>query len=768
MAQPIEARRLLVNGIVQGVGFRPFVYQLALRHGLTGEVANTSTGVSIDVEGPADRLDAFKDDLTAQPPPLAHIVAVDSRPEAVRACTEFRIAHSRADAAMATLISPDVAICPDCLRELFDPADRRYRYPFINCTNCGPRYTIIEDIPYDRPNTTMRHFPMCPDCRAEYDEPARPPLPRPAQRLPGLRAAAAGCTMRTAGEIETGDPIAAAAARLREGRIVAVKGLGGFHLAGDALNAAAVARLRQRKRREDKPFAVMVARPGRRTLVCARRRGGRGAARLVQRPIVLLPKRHPEPARRGGRAAATAARGRDAALHAAAPPAVAAGGSPPLVMTSGNLSEEPIAIDNDEALRAPGAASPTPSSCTTATSTLRCDDSVVRAWPARRRMLLRRARGYVPAPLVLPGVDCRRSWRCGAELKNTFCLTKGEHAFLSQHIGDLENLRRPSNLFEAIVDTSQRLFDDPSRRSSPTTCTRTTCRTRYARRASDLPEGRRAAPPRPHRQPAWPSTGSTGRSSASRSTAPATAPDGSDLGRRGAGRRLRRASSAPRHLRYVPMPGGAAAIREPWRMAVSVRCTTPTAPRSWGWTCPRCARPGSTGCKAMLEIARKRVNSPLTSSLGRLFDGVAALVGLRSRVSFEGQAAMELEMAAGGETDGAYPFAWEEGPPARILPAPIIRGVVDDVLRGVPVAAISARFHATLVRLFSDLAEGIGRRHHLQRVVLSGGVFQNSRLLSGLIPALTARGFEVYSHRLVPANDGGISLGQAVIAAHAA
>jgi hydrogenase maturation protein HypF len=757
MAQPNEARRLLVNGIVQGVGFRPFVYQLARRHGLTGEVANTSTGVSIHVEGPVDRLNAFQDDISANPPPLAHVIEVVSRPEASLACTEFRIVHSRANASMSTLISPDVTVCDDCVRELFDPADRRYRYPFINCTNCGPRYTIIEDIPYDRPATSMRRFAMCADCRAEYEDPLNRRFHAQPNACPvcGPRVRLWDAERR---EIEAGDPVADAADRLREGGIVAVKGLGGYHLAVDALQSAAVARLRGRKLREEKPFAVMS--PDLDAVRSYARVEPEDEALLVsiQRPIVLLPKLTPDPL--AGEVAPhnpfVGAMLPYTPLHHI----LLRQGFVALVMTSGNRSEEPIAIDNDDAFeRLAGIADYF--LVHDRDIYLRADDSVVRRAAGKTRFL-RRSRGYVPVPVFLKD-ELPPILACGAELKNTVCLTRGSQAFVSQHIGDLENLATYESFQKTIAHLQRILGVRPELIACDLHPDYLS--TRWADEQAGTPKVRVQ-----HHHAHIVSCMAEHRIDG---PVVGIACDGTGYGPDGAvwGGEVLLADAAgferAAHFAYVPMPGSAAAIREPWRMAVSY-LNDAFGEGLWELNLPVLRAAGRDRVRVVLEMAAKRLNSPPTSSLGRLFDGVAALAGLRSRVSFEGQAAMELEMAAAGVAGDAYPCVWEDGPPARILPAPIIRGVVADVLQGVPVAIISARFHATLIRLFGELAEEIGRRHGLRRVALSGGVFQNSRLLAGLIPALARRGFEVYSHCLVPANDGGIALGQAVIAAKAA
>jgi hydrogenase maturation protein HypF len=749
-----EARRLQVNGIVQGVGFRPFVYQLALRLGLKGEVANTSSGVSIHIEGPADRLRAFETELAGKAPPLSHIVEVISRPEIIKSFSDFRITASRGGAAMATLISPDAAMCADCLREMFDPADRRYRYPFTNCTNCGPRYTIIDDIPYDRPKTSMRHFTMCAACQAEYDD----PLDRRFHAQPN---ACPVCGPRVGlwdarrKEMGSGDPIAAAAELIRQGKIVAVKGLGGFHLAADALNAAAVARLRQRKLREEKPFAVMSPDLDAIRAYAVVEPEDEKLLRSMQRPIVLLRKKEP------GRLAEEVAP-RNPYVGAMLPYTplhhlLLRQGFAALVMTSGNLSEEPIAIDNDDAFdRLAGIADYF--LVHDRDIYLRSDDSVVRRAAGDTRFL-RRSRGYVPVPVflkhALPPILA-----CGAELKSTVCIVKGDQAFISQHIGDLENLST-YEFFQKTVAHLQRILGV---RPEVIACDLHPdyLSTRWAEEQEAIPKVR-VQHHHAHIVSGMAEHRLEGAVIGVACDGTGYGPDGTVWGGEvlvaDAGGFERAA-----HLACVPMPGSAAAIREPWRMAVSYLQDAFGA-GLWGLNLPVLREAGPDKVQLMLEMAVKRLNSPLTSSLGRLFDGVAAIAGLRSRVTYEGQAAMELEMAAAEETGSVYDYAWEEGAPCRILPAPIIRGVAADVGKGLGVPAISAKFHNTLVRMFSDLCESIRRQRGLDRVVLSGGVFQNARLLTGLIPALASRGFEVYSHRLVPANDGGIALGQALIAA---
>ncbi|MBI5580196.1 MAG: carbamoyltransferase HypF [Deltaproteobacteria bacterium] len=754
MAQTYGAKRLLVNGIVQGVGFRPFVYQLAVRHGLKGEVANTSAGVIIHIEGPPEQMRAFESDLTEKSPPLAHIVEIESQPDIIRSYSGFEIARSRGAAAMTTLISPDVAVCGDCLAEMFDPADRRFGYPFINCTNCGPRYTIIDDIPYDRPKTSMRHFAMCARCQAEYNDPANRRFHAQPNACPAC-GPHIGLWDGRRNRVDAPDPVARAAELIREGLILAVKGLGGYHLAADATQPEAVDRLRQRKRREEKPFAVMsfdlatirsyaVTGPEEEKLLAS-----------IERPIVLLAKRQPFVL-----AEAVAPRNRYVGAMLPYTPLhylILRHGFPALVMTSGNLSEEPIAIDNDDAFeRLAGVADFF--LVHNRDIYLRSDDSVVRRAAGATRFM-RRSRGYVPVPVFLkhklPPVLA-----CGAELKNTVCITRGNQAFLSQHIGDLENLAT-YEFFQKTVAHMRRIL---AVRPEIIACDMHPdyLSTRWAEEQAGMPRVR-VQHHHAHIVSGLAEFGIEGPVIGLACDGTGYGPDGTVWG----GEVLVadvRGFERVAHLACVSMPGSAAAIKEPWRMGLSYLHDA-FDNRMWDLDLPVLRENGDAKARLIVEMIEKQVNSPRTSSMGRLFDGVAAIAGLRGRVNYEGQAAMELEMAAADDTDSAYDFAWQDGEPLRILPAPIIRGVVSDLRDGVPVPVISARFHNSLVRMLSDLCVLLRGRRGLNRVVLSGGVFQNARLLGGLIPALEGSGFEVYSHRRVPTNDGGIALGQALIAA---
>ncbi len=747
------AKQIRINGIVQGVGFRPFVFQLACRHGLHGHVANTAAGVTLLVEGAPRQLKAFIDALEAEKPPLAHIVEISIDDAQPAGYSDFTILKSEGSNFRATLISPDVAVCSDCLAELFDPADRRFNYPFINCTNCGPRYTIIADIPYDRPKTSMRQFTMCPRCQAEYDD----PLDRRFHAQPnachqcGPRVSLFDSRRRPV----AGDPIARTAELLKDGKIAAIKGLGGFHLAADACNDPAVERLRRRKHREEKPLAVMSS-----DLEAVRRYahitpGESELLTSIQRPIVLLTKRQPEKL-----AYSVAPRNRYVGVMLPYTPLhhlLMRHGFTALVMTSGNLSEEPIAIDNAEAFeRLKDIADYF--LIHDREIYLRSDDSIVRRAGGETRPI-RRSRGFVPIPIFLkqpvPSILA-----CGAELKNTVCLTKGRQAFVSQHIGDLENLAT-ENFFELTIDHLQRILDI---RPESIVCDLHPdyLSTQWAKTRQDLPViqvqhhfAHIAACMAEHHLDG-PVIG--------------LAFDGTGFGDDGTvwgGEILVADEAAYRriaHLNAVPMPGAAAAIKAPKRMALAYLHQV-FGQDLWNLNLPALKALTRSEADVIVRMCDRGINAPLTSSMGRLFDGVAAIIGLRQQVAFEGQAAMELEMMADDQTRERYDFEWHDGAVRRIETAPLIKGVVEDLQRGLPAFIISRKFHNTLIEGWAALCAVISKETQLDRVVLSGGCFQNRLLLEGLTRALRERNLKIYSHRQVPTNDGGISLGQAVIGA---
>jgi len=755
MTDHCVAKRLKVNGIVQGVGFRPFVFQLAEKFSLKGAVSNTSSGVSIDIEGSPENLASFERELSEKSPPLAYIVEISIKTKAVKNYVDFAIVKSKGQAKMSTLISPDVAVCDDCLGEMMAPDDRRYHYPFINCTNCGPRYTIIDGIPYDRPKTSMRQFKMCPLCQAEYDDPTD-------RRFHAQPNACADCgphvglyDNRRNEIIPHTQAIKKAADLLKAGHILAIKGLGGYHLAVDAANTDAVKQLRRRKLRGEKPFAIMSY-----DLEGIRQyaRVGSEEEKLLtsmQRPIVLLKKKKPSAISK------KIAAGNNyfgvmlpyTPLHYL----LLEHGFDALVMTSGNLSEEPIAIDNDDAFNRLSKIADY-FLIHNRDIFLRSDDSIVR-YVAGARRFLRRSRGFVPIPVFIKN-EIPAILACGAELKNTICVTKQDKAFLSQHIGDLENL--PTHeFFKLTIAHLNRILDiDPeiiAYDMHPDYLS-----TRYA---LELPADHRIQVQHHHAHIV-----SCMAEHKLEDAVIGLSFDGTGYGTDGAiwgGEILvARAHEFERagHLAYVPMPGSAAAIKEPWRMALSY------LQNAYGSNFCNLDLPVVKGIDSgkltvIAEMISKGINSPLTSSLGRLFDGVAAICGIRDRVNFEGQAAMELEMTALEGSDGVYEYGWETDGVYRIFTAPIIQGVVDDVANARPIGEISSRFHRTLICLFTELCVIIGKERELNRVVLSGGVFQNSILLTGLTRALEGKNFSVFSHQQVPTNDGGISLGQAVVAA---
>ncbi len=760
-----------VEGIVQGVGFRPFVYALAGRLGLGGLVGNDVDGVFIEVEGVPAAIDEFLTRLRRDAPPLARIGRVTTRALAPRGPGPFLIVASEPGGTRRALVSADSAACPDCLRELADPADRRFGYPFINCTNCGPRFTIVRDVPYDRALTTMAGFAMCAACAAEYHDPANRrfhaqptccPACGPALALLGPGGGAPG---GPADGPADGDPVTAAAALLADGGVLAVKGLGGYHLAAHAGSEKATAALRERKHREDKPFAVMAA-----DLAAARRlcEVDEVAAALLEsprRPIVLLPRRPGGP---GGPVAAAVAPGNRqlgimlpyTPLHHLLLRAVA----DPIVLTSGNVSDEPIAYeDRDAFARLSGIADAFLTS--DRPIHIRTDDSVVRAFRGRE-MVLRRSRGYVPEPVTVRHRFPRPVLACGAELKNTFCLAKGEHAVVSHHIGDLENVATLRSFTEGI-EHFRRLFDiDPQVVAydlHPEYLS-----TKYA---LDLDGVDLTGVQHHHAHVAscLADNGEDGPVIGVAFDGTGYGPDGTIWGGEFLVADLagfRRAG----HLAPVPMPGGAAAIRQPWRMAAAY------LDAAFPGDAPGLdvARRNERQWTGVLDMARKGVNAPLTSSAGRLFDAVSALLGVRDVINYEGQAAVELEQMAGPGQEGGYraTVTYEAGAggagldePFRVAGADLVRQAAEDLAAGTDRAVIAGRFHRGVSGLIEQGCEPARERHGLETVALSGGVFQNLTLLRQAVAGLEGQGFRVLVHSRVPCNDGGISLGQAVVAA---
>ncbi len=759
----MEVRRQIeVSGIVQGVGFRPYIYRLATGRNLKGTIRNTSAGVTIEIQGPAETVEDFIARLPAEAPPLARITNLTIHEVACNGDRDFRIIHSHEGEEIRTLISPDVAICADCLREMFDAKDRRYRYPFINCTYCGPRFTIIRDIPYDRPSTSMAAFPMCAACLAEYENPLN-------RRFHAQPNACWECGPRvelwnqSGRKIDCSDPVVEAASALRSGLVVAVKGLGGFHLAVDATNPAAVALLRQRKRRVEKPFAVMVPDLRAAGEICELEDAARMVLESIQRPIVLLPRKSPSRI-----SDEVAPFNRYLGIFLPYTPLhyllLADGGFRALVMTSGNLSEEPIAIDNREAAdRLRGLAD-----CFLVHNRdilLRCDDSVVRVAGGVTRHL-RRSRGFVPVPVFLKDDQTRKDGpsvlAVGGELKNTICLTKGTHAFLSQHVGDLENVESYSFFHEAI-DHLERILEirpqiiaydlHPDYFS-----------TRWALEQSGV-ELVGVQHHHAHIASCMAENHLDGR-------VIGFALDGTGYGTDGKiwGGEVLLAGyedfERAAHFEYVPLPGGAAAIREPWRMAVSYLAQH-FGREFLNVDIPFVRQLDRRKVEFLLGMMEQEVNSPLTSSCGRLFDAVAALAGIRQQVNYEAQAAIELEMALTvSEQDRAYPMRLlPDGEHWIISTRPLFEALLDDLGRGLPVGAISRRFHNGLVECFVDLATLLREKTAMDRVCLSGGTFHNIYFSQRLEARLFEAGFQVFTQKEVPSGDGGLSLGQALVAA---
>ena len=782
--QSSKLARISVRGIVQGVGFRPFVYGLAIRHGLKGWVYNTSGDVRIEVEGEAEAVDQFTAALEKRAPPLARIDNVAIEYLVPVGHQEFVIRPSQAQEGKCQLISPDVATCEACLAELLDPADRRYRYPFTNCTNCGPRFTIIEGMPYDRANTTMRRFQMCWRCQAEYED----PLDRRFHAQPN---ACPECGPRVelvdsrGNPVAGPDPVATAARLLREGRIVAMKGLGGFLLVCDATNESVVRELRHRKRRSSKPLAVMVATAAEARRHCYVSPEEEGLLASPQSPIVLLRWRDDSPVCRevapglcflGLMLPYTP-------LHHLLLRDVRR----PLVMTSGNLSEEPIAVDNAEALARLSAIGD---------HFLVHDRDIYSGYDDSVAMvergvgqLVRRARSYAPYPIRLP-FAVHQVLGCGAQEKNSFCLTRDDHAFVSQHIGDMDNLETLER-FNDTVSLYRRLFGiDPeivAHDLHPDYLT-----TRYAQ---DLGRSGMAVVPVQHHHA---HIASCMADNGLDGPVIGVAFDGTGMGVDGniwGGeflvadyRGFRRAG----HLEYLPLPGGAAAIRRPYRTAIGYGIALlgedelKVVMADLNGAKGKRSQPGSAQHAAELEVevikrqVETGMNSPLNSSMGRLFDAVSVLLGLGAEIDYEGQAAVELEMAAysyviatsvsdeaiSGSSE-SYPYRIIEEEGTRIVRLrDLLSGVLSDLRQGVPRGRISVRFHNTIAKLMDEMCRLIASEAGVRRVALSGGVFQNRLLLRKAVSLLEGSGLQVLTHSQVPCNDGGISLGQAVIASY--
>ena len=813
--ETVELAQISVRGVVQGVGFRPFVFQLATKYNLKGWVCNTSEDVKIEVQGDSRDLEHFVSELQYNAPPLAHIenISVSRHPQADY--TKFEIRHSVAEEGKYQLVSPDIATCPACLKEVFTPEDRRYHYPFTNCTNCGPRFTIIEDIPYDRPKTTMRPFIMCPDCQAEYDNPLDRRFhaqPNACPKCgPGLELLDAEGV-----HIKTPDIIATASQLLKEGKIMAIKGLGGFLLACDATSEKAVHLLRRRKRRPFKPLAIMVADMDEAKKYCRVSETEEKLLTSPQSPIVLMPWKL-----------------ESKVCQAVAPNLKYLGvmlpytpmhhlllkeSGLPLVMTSGNISEEPICKDNDEAVRRLSGIADY-FLVHNRDIYARYDDSVTIVERGDVQ-LTRRARGYAPFPVHLT-FKAKQVLGCGAEEKNTFCLTKDNYAFVSQHIGDMENLETMEH-FENTLALYKKLF-----RIEPEFIAYDLhpeyLSTKYALELGSQSNHLKLVLVQHHHAHIV----SCMADNKIESPVIGVALDGTGYGSDGRiwGSEFLVADykgfKRLGHLEYLPLPGGAAAIKKPYRTAIgyllkllgeeimfnNLACHSEEALRpchserseeshraqgklreesgdpslSLRVTNKKMAEDSLSPKLAFLkqvdaveiELIKRQLqtglNSPLNSSMGRLFDAVSALIGIRGEIDYEGQAAVELEMAAYDSIDKVgdkgYPYSIIESDGVNVIQLKeLFAAIVGDLYQGVSKPILSTRFHNTVARIIFDMCQLIAKKTGINQVALSGGVFQNRLLLRKVIPLLESADFCVFTHKQVPCNDGGISLGQAVIA----
>jgi hydrogenase maturation protein HypF len=748
-----QGRRIDIRGTVQGVGFRPWVARVARETGVTGRVRNHAAGVTVEIFGSAGALEAFLARLQRDRPAAARFERLEVAAVPFEPLAAFTIERSREAEARRITIPPDLATCPACLAEVRDPANRRYRYPFTNCTECGPRFTIVRDVPYDRPATTMAGFPMCPACEREYRDiedrryhaqPNACPVCGPRLSLLGADGAAR----------DGAPPLEAAAALLRDGAIVAVKGLGGFHLACDALSPAAVATLRERKRRQEKPFAVMVADLAAAEQVAILGDAERALLAGVERPIVLAPRRP------GAPLAAGVAPDTDLVglllpytpLHHLL---LAAAGRP-LVMTSGNLSEEPIATANDEAVaRLAGIADAFLVHDRDIESP--CDDSVARVI-AGRPMLYRRSRGFVPRGIPVARRFARPTLAAGAHLKNTFCLGVDDTAWPGPHVGDLENLETYRAYEEGIRRLTRFLRVEPeviAHDLHPEYLS-----TRFAR---EHPAPVKVAVQHHHAHvaAAMAEHGLAG-------PVLGLAWDGTGLGDDGTawGGELLLADFAGYRrlctLRPIALAGGDRAIREVWRIALAALDDAFDGDPPLDRLAVFAAVPAADRAVVRRMIAAG-VNAPRAHGAGRLFDAVGALVLGRPTARHEGQVAIALERAAGPDDGTAYPIDVEAGAPETLDWRPLVRALVADLLAGRDAATVSARFHRTLALAAAEAIRRAGLAHGPLPVVISGGCFQNARLTEGLVGAVGGRE-RLYLPASMPPGDGGLSLGQALVA----
>lgn len=751
-----------VKGIVQGVGFRPFIYNLARSCSLSGYVLNNTRGVDIEVEGEKEKIQLFLQNIYTKSPPLAVIEKVNWREISPAGYTGFEIKSSKKEQDKFLPISPDISICDDCLKELFDPKNRRYLYPFINCTNCGPRFTIIKDIPYDRQRTTMSDFKMCKECQIEYDDPSN-------RRFHAQPNACWECgpQVRILDKngvlIKCEDPICFAGELIKKGKIVAVKGIGGYHLACDATRADVVRQLRERKNRIDKPFALMMLDLCQIKKFCRVSPEEEHLLSSPRRPIVLLERKKsflpediaPKNKYLGVMLPYTP-------LHYLLLREVRI----PLIMTSGNLSEEPIAYKDEDALKRLREIADA-FLVHNREIQIRVDDSVVKMID-KKPMVIRRSRGYAPQPVGLNFEAKRCVLATGAHLKNTFCFLKKNYGIVSHHIGDLENLAALSALEEGIEHYKKIFYCEPELVACdlhPNYLSTDLAR-KYVKKNSLL-----LIPVQHHYAHIISLMAERGIDLDQKVIGVAF--DGSGFGSDGNIWGGEFIIANPRdfkrvaHLRYVHLPGGEMAIKEPWRMALSYiyeicgdDCTRITCQ-----ILKNCVK--SEKIEFVKNLIKKGINSPLTSSAGRLFDAVAAILGIRERINYEGQAAVELEMMAVERKERIYPFkVIEKGDEFVIDTRSLMEAVLEESERGVEPRVIASRFHWSLSSIILNVCKLLRNHWGLNKVALSGGVFQNSLLVKQTVHLLTLSGFEVFLHKFLPPNDGGVSLGQAVVAYH--
>jgi len=763
-----ETREIVITGIVQGIGFRPFVYNLAIEKGLNGFIYNDFSGVTIVIQGLTNRLDSFEKSLRENAPPKSKIINYKSTVISTNELFDkFEIRPSPERGERCAAVTPDLDVCADCLAELFNPSNRRYFYPFINCTNCGPRYTIIQDIPYDRPKTTMIQFTLCEQCQAEYDDPAN-------RRFHAQPNACPDCGPHLELRNKSGEVLISAyksveyehlfnhiGKLLEAGNIIAIKGIGGFHLACDATNENAVITLRSRKYRQDKPFAVMFPNLAEVKKFCFLDDAEIELLQSVPHPIVLLVKK----------------KGKDLA-HSVAPNNHCLGVmlpykplhflifhffGKPLVMTSGNVSDEPITYRNDEAFRRLSNIADY-FVVNNREIHIRCDDSVLRIWNSKPYPL-RRSRGFAPDRLDLKWQFNQPVLACGPEQKNTFALAKNDSIFLSHHIGDMENFEALRS-FEEGIKHYQRIFEIepeiiaydlhpdylstkyalnyPTKNSNGNEVIKIGIQHHHAHAVSCMLDNQITQP------------------------VLAIVLDGTGLGSDetiwGGELLLAEIKQFKRlgYFRTACLPGGAAAIKNPWQMGISYLHAV------FGNQLPDIPFVNALShgqLSTILKLLNSEINSPLTSSCGRLFDGVAAIAGLRNRVNYEGQAAIEFEQTITDSTDDAYEFNINKSNESYILNwEMMIRQLVDDIKNGLPISVLAAKFHNGLAQGLREWVEIARKINGVNDVVLSGGVFMNVYLLTRLKMILEKKDFNVYTHNNVPCNDGGIASGQAVIA----